>query len=57
MVSDTYKATRFNGTFDNHSPYKSPPSPEVDAEWDKLIDGSSLEVPPTELSDRTKLES
>lgn len=28
---------RFNGTFNRDSPYKGPPSPEVDKAWDDLL--------------------
>ena len=38
-VDEDYEIRQFNGTFDIDSPYKGPPSPEVDAAWDSLING------------------
>ena len=35
-VSGSYINVRFDGTFDRSSPYKGPPSPEVDALWHQL---------------------
>ncbi|EMR83317.1 hypothetical protein BcDW1_8042 [Botrytis cinerea BcDW1] len=36
LVSAPKSNLRFDGTFDRSSPYKGPPSPEVDALWDEI---------------------
>ncbi|CCD47972.1 hypothetical protein BofuT4_P112820.1 [Botrytis cinerea T4] len=36
LVSAPKSNVRFDGTFDRSSPYKGPPSPEVDALWDEI---------------------
>lgn len=36
-VDLSYHSTVFNGTLDYPSPYRGRPSPEIDAEWNKLI--------------------
>ena len=53
-VSGSYTNVRFDGTFDRSSPYKGPPSPEVDALWHQvtgcelffaLLEGQSIDDP------------
>lgn len=38
-----YKTVRFNGTLDFPSPYSGPPSPAVDAAWDRITTNNSCE--------------
>ena len=35
-VADSWRNVRFDGTFNRSSPYKGPPSPEVDALWHEV---------------------
>ncbi|CAI6333644.1 unnamed protein product [Periconia digitata] len=41
---------RFDGTFDRSSPFKGPPSPEVIAEWDKIIPLNMMRIPESEFA-------
>ncbi|KAI0927033.1 hypothetical protein AcV5_007676 [Taiwanofungus camphoratus] len=45
-----YKTVRFNGTLDFPSPYSGPPSPAVDAAWDRITTNNSLR--PIRVADR-----
>lgn len=44
VINDKYQTRQFNGTFDNHSPYKGPPSPQVDAIWEDMTDVGIMSV-------------
>lgn len=39
QIDNRYRLVQFNGSLDWPSPYRGPPSPEIDAEWDKLEKG------------------
>ena len=39
VVKDDYEIVRFISSYKSQSPYKGPPSPDVDAAWDRIIEG------------------
>lgn len=39
QIDNRYRLVQFNGSLNWPSPYRGPPSPEIDAEWDKLEKG------------------
>ena len=39
VVKDDYEVVRFISSYKSQSPYKGPPSPDVDAAWDRIIEG------------------
>ncbi|CAD6444379.1 4caf3544-55f1-43c9-a686-2f3867f19e4f [Sclerotinia trifoliorum] len=44
LVSAPTKKVRFDGTFNRSSPYKGPPSPEVDALWDEVTELGTMSI-------------
>ena len=36
QIDNSYRLVQFNGSLTWPSPYRGKPSPEIDAEWDKL---------------------
>ncbi|KAJ8066988.1 hypothetical protein OCU04_004367 [Sclerotinia nivalis] len=44
LVSAPTKKVRFDGTFNRSSPYKGPPSPEVDALWEEVTELGTMSI-------------
>ncbi|KAJ4291137.1 hypothetical protein N0V90_010335 [Kalmusia sp. IMI 367209] len=45
----TYYDTTFQGTFDAPSPYRGTPTPELDWQWEEMIEGSAFNLPNDKL--------
>lgn len=41
-IPDTYEDVRFNGTFEQSSIFKGPPSPTTDKAWNSLTHGRNI---------------
>lgn len=44
LINDNYETWRFNGTFDQSSPYKGPPSPAVEDSWANLWQTGAISI-------------
>jgi len=48
-ISKPYQKIRFRGGFDSDSPYKGPPSPAVDAAWNRIAEMGVIRISKEEL--------
>ncbi|CAF9941456.1 MAG: hypothetical protein HETSPECPRED_003233 [Heterodermia speciosa] len=49
-LSDDYQTVRFKGSFSFPSPYKGPPTPEVDKKWNEIENMGAIKISAEEFS-------